>query len=376
MEPIKRKRVTRVGSGAWSIYLPKKWIDGWIPEQQTGREVDLHLISGSLLIVPVRMDRTFAATVPAGASGTADTAALRSLLLSAYVRGYESVELRAADRFPNEAIAAARDLLRLLDERLVATVGPDRIAFTMPPGSGAPATDLLQTLGARVQETLELATECVEHAASDPERVLHAARLLQSIQTEDVDRILHQTLRKVAILDLPLEAVTDFQLLDLAAYLLDGMGADALAVTETVLADLGLGLKDLAYPHDDLAKRLPKSGALPPVARDILQGHRTALRDARDLLRTLLGGLARSDLAAIRGAATDARAAREAMQARLFAAVLRHWGDQASKTDAARGFAAYQTNAPIANLLVGIESLASQALLFLAARKPAPTPEA
>lgn len=363
MEAIKRKRVTRVGSGAWSIYLPKKWIDSWTPDQQRDREVDLHLVSGSLLIVPVGQDRTFKATAPD------DTAALRTLLLSAYVRGYDHVELRPVDRFPNQAIAAARDLLRLLDERLVATVGPDRIAFTMPPGATAPAADLLQTMGARVGETLALAHECVDQAAHDPERVLHAARLLHSIQSEDVSRFLHQTLRKVATLDLPLGSVTDFQLLDGAAYLLDGMGADALAVAETVLADLGLGIKDLAYPHDETVARLPKRNVLPPVARDILHGHRTALRDAQDLLARLLAALASAEPTALRDAANDAKAAREALQERLFEAVLRHWGDQASRTDAARGFAAYQTNAPIANLLVGIESLASQALLLLAARR-------
>src|SRR5688572_18974933 len=46
--PIKRKRVTQVGSGAYSIYLPKRWIDGWPPEQREKREVDLHQINQSL----------------------------------------------------------------------------------------------------------------------------------------------------------------------------------------------------------------------------------------------------------------------------------------------------------------------------------------
>src|SRR5687767_684313 len=152
VQAIKRKRVTRVGSGAWSVYLPKKWIDSWTPAQQEGREVDLHIISGSLLIVPVLQDRGFEAT------GPADVEALRTLLLSAYVRGYESVRLHPADRFPNDAIAAARDFLRHLDERLVATVGPELIGFELPAtGGAAPAVDLLQSMGARLGETLDLA---------------------------------------------------------------------------------------------------------------------------------------------------------------------------------------------------------------------------
>ncbi|MEK6976039.1 MAG: hypothetical protein AABY18_06825 [Candidatus Thermoplasmatota archaeon] len=368
VEPIKRKRVTRVGSGAWSVYLPKKWIDSWTQQQQEGREVDLHLISGSLLIVPVVQDRTYVATAPAGVP------LLRITLLSAYVRGYEKVELRPTDRFPNDAIAAARDLLRHLDERIVATVGPDLIGFTMPPGGSNPPTDLLQVMGARLTQTLDLAAECVEHASNDPERVVHAARLLQSIQEEDVSRILHQTLRRVATLDLPLESVSDFQLLDMAAFLLDGVGSQALAIAQTVLRDLGLSLQDLAYPREDVLRRLPKRDPQPPVARDILQGHRTAVREARDLLGRLLPALRDSDLAALGAVVADSAKARDDLQARVFEAVVRHWGEESSPEDATRGFAAYQLTNPLSNLASAIGACAGQALLFLAAKKPAVQP--
>lgn len=364
METIKRKRVTRVGSGAWSIYLPKKWIDHWSPAQQDAREVDLHLISGSLLIVPVLQDRTFKATAPS------DVPTLRVLLLSAYVRGCKRVELRPTERFANEAIAASRDLLRHLDERIVATVAPDLIAFTMPPEGGGP-DDLLQTLGARLAETLDLAAECVEHASLDPERVIHAARLLTSIQEEDVARLLYQTLRRVATLELPLDSVTDFQLLDLVAFLLHGMGAQSLTLATTALADLGLERKDLAYPHEDLVRRLPRLDPLPPVARDILHGHRATLREARDLLHRLLAALRSNDVAALATIAMDAEAARERLQARVFEAVVRHWGDETSAKDAARGYAAYQLVNPLANIIGGLSACAGQAQLFLAAKGPA-----
>lgn len=371
VEPIKRKRVTRVGSGAWSVYLPKKWIDGWTPQQQDGREVDLHIISNSLLIVPVLQDRTYAGTAPGDVPG------LRVMLLSAYVRGYEKVELRpapsakGAERFPNDAIAAARDLLRHLDERIVATVGPDLIGFTLPSTPSHPPADLLQVMGARLTETLDLASECVEHASHDPERVVHAARLLHSIQEEDVSRILHQTLRRVATLDLSLESVTDFQLLDLAAFLLNGVGSQALAIAETVLRDLGLGLQDLSYPREELLRRMPKRGAPPPVARDMLQGHRATLREARALLGRLMPALRDNDLGALGRLVADAGKARDDLQARVFEAVVRHWGEESSKEDAARGFAAYQLANPMANLVSAIWACAGQAMLFLAAKKPA-----
>lgn len=366
VQAIKRKRVTRVGSGAWSVYLPKSWIDAWLPQQQAGREVDLHLVSGSLLITPVVQDRTFTAT-------DAPTAvpALRNMLLSAYVRGYEKVELRPAGRFPNEAIAAARDLLRHLDERIVASVGPDLIGFTVPADGGGPG-DLLQAMGQRLAEVMDLAAECVEHASHDHERVVHAARLLQSIQEEDVSRMQHQTLRRVATLDVELQTVSDLQLLDLLAFLLDGLGGQCLALAATVLGDMGLTLADLAYPREELLRRLPKPSELPPVARDILQGHRATMREARDLLHRLLPALRSGDLAALAAIQDDAMRTRESLQSRVFEAVVRHWGDDASKDGAERGFAAYQLTNPMANLLSAIWACCNRAVLFLAARKPVP----
>src|SRR5687767_7609614 len=246
MEAVKRKRVTQVGSGAWSIYLPKKWIDSWSPGQQAGREVDLHLISGSLLVVPALQDRGFQATVPTQA------AAVRTLLLSAYVRGYAQVRLAPeGGRFDSDCIAATRDFLRHLDERLVATVGPDAIGFALPVTVGAQTAnglEMMSLMAAKVREVVGLAADCAEHHGTDPDRALHAARLLQAIHDEDLSRLFHQTLRRVATLDLQLESVTDFQLLDLAASHLHAMGAQCVRIAATILDGYGLRLEDLAYP--------------------------------------------------------------------------------------------------------------------------------
>lgn len=365
MEAIKRKRVTQVGSGAWSIYLPKKWIDLWTPAQQRQREVDLHLISGALLIVPVLQDRSFAATVSADDD-------LSTLLRSAYVRGYEEVELRPADRFRNEDIANARDLLRHLDERIVASVGSDRISFLLPATTNAPA-DLLDALGVRLRETVDLATECIEQAGLDPERVVHAARLLHAIQDEDVSRLLHQTLRRVATLDLPITSVTDFQLLDLATFLLHSIGVQCQELARLVLADLGLRANDLALSREDLLRRLQPRDPPRPVARDILHGHRSMLRAARDLLQRLLDALRGEDLAELDAVKTGAHEVRDELHARLFDVVVRHWGDETSKQAAAEGFAAYRLVTPLTNIASAMWACADQALLFLSAKPKVPT---
>ncbi len=372
MEAIKRKRVTQVGSGAWSIYLPKKWIDSWSREQQAGREVDLHLINNSLLVVPILQDRSLDAKVSCKAGS------LRTLLLSAYVRGAVSVRLlplgtKGEERFDSDCIAATRDFLRHLDERLVATVGPDAIGFRLPESAIAAGTgsDLLALMAAKVREVVGLAADCIEHAGTDPDRALHAARLLQAIHEEDLSRLFHQTLRQVATLELPLESVTDFQLLDLAASYLHAMGAQAVRMAATVLDGYGLTFEDLAYPRADLVKRLGRRPALSPVAREIVQGYRKPFATAQSLVASLPGPVARGDLEALRTLAADALEARAALQQALFSAVVRHWGDEASKAGAEQGFMAYQAGHPLANLLGSIASLAELAITLTAA-KPKP----
>lgn len=375
MEAIKRKRVTQVGSGAWSIYLPKKWIDSWSPEQQAGREVDLHLINNSLLVVPVLQDRSLEAQVSCRAD------ALRTLLLSAYVRGAASVRLtpvreKGSERFDSDCIAATRDFLRHLDERLVATVGPDAIGFHLPEAgafaaSSSTGPDLIALMAAKVREIVGLAADCIEHAGTDPDRALHAARLLQAIHDEDLSRLFHQTLRRVATLELPLESATDFQLLDLAASHLHGMGAQAVRMAATVLDGYGLTFDDLAYPRADLVKRLGRRPPLAPVAREIVQGYRRPFAAAQELVANLPVPLASGDVAALRALAADALVARAALQESLFSAVIRHWGDEASKEGAEQGFMAYQAGHPLANLLGSLASLAEHAITLTAA-KPGP----
>jgi phosphate uptake regulator len=369
VDTVRRKRVTRVGSGAWSIYLPKKWIDSWTPDQQAGREVDLLVISGSLLVVPVLQDRGFTASVPP-APGP-----VRTLLLSAYVRVADHAELKPAQgRFDSDCITATRDFLRHLDERLVATVGADAIGFQMPDpvplGSAAPGVglDLVRLMASKVREVVGLAADCAGHAATDPDRALHAARLLVAIHEEDISRLFHQTLRKVATLELPLHAVTEFQLLDLAASHLHAMGAQCVRVAATVLEGYGLGLDDLHYPRADLVQRLGLRPLVPPVVRDMVHAYRRPFSAAQELVSSLPSALVAPDSSALARIVEGALAARADLQQALFEAVVRHWGDEASKEGAAAGFSAYQAGHPLANLLGSLASLAEHAITLNAAQ--------
>jgi hypothetical protein len=362
--PIKRKRVTQVGSGAYSIYLPKRWIDGWGPEQQARREVDLHQINQSLLIVPVlRDDHLALACAP-----TPDT--VRALLHSAYVRGHHHVTLTPREgRFGDDCVAAAREFLRRLDERLRSTVGHDRIAFTLQRELPAPFTsglDLLQFMATRLREVIDLAAECVEAGTDQPDRALHAARLVLAIHEEDLSRLFAQALRLVATLELPLGRISDFQLLDLAADEYHTAGAACVQVATTVLAGYGLTVADLAYPRQELLKRIGRPPPTPPLARDLAQGHRAAFEAAHRLLDAIGPALQAHDVEALLALQEQARAAQDAQQATLLAIARQHWAKEEGTPGA--GFTAHQVVPPISLLLGSLGRLAQTGLALCGAQ--------
>ncbi|HUR62228.1 MAG TPA: hypothetical protein VM286_07700 [Candidatus Thermoplasmatota archaeon] len=368
MPAIKRKRVTQVGSGAYSIYLPKRWIDGWSPEQQARREVDLHQINQSLLIVPaIRADHLELQTAT-------DPATVCAILHSAYVRGHHDVTLTPrGGRYGDDCVAAAREFLRRLDERLRSTVAGDRITFTLQrelPPPFTSGTDLLQFMATRLREVIELASECVESSADQPDRALHAARLLVAIHAEDLSRLFAQALRLVATLELPLGRISDFQLLDLAADEYHTAGTACVQVADTVLAGYGLEPGALAYPRADLLKRIGRPKPAGELARAILQGYRASFQAALRILAEIGPALQSHDVAVFLRLQREARAAQEQQLRELLAAARAHWG----KEDRSPGadFTAHQLSQPISSLLGCLGRLAQTGLTLSGAQPEAP----
>jgi hypothetical protein len=364
VQPIKRKRVTRVGSGAYSIYLPKRWIDAWTPSQQKDREVDLHVIGDGLLVLPVLRDRAHRSKVEA------DKGALTTRLLSAYVRG--AVEARVEPlhgEFDGACITTARDFLRHLDERLVSTVGPEAIGFTLPDGVAVADPDALRrAMAAKMREILQLCIECVGSFGTEPDRALHAARLIRSLQAEDLSRLFHQTLRRVATLEVPIETISELQLLDLVAAQFHAMGTQAVQAAAIILEGYGLTLEDLDYPRPDLLRRVGRRDALAPLARDMVQGHKRALEDLLATFDEFMAALDAGDLRKLSALAKTVRADRTEAGKRMFSAVVRHWGDPRAKGAASSAFTAYQLSQPISNLHGGLVRIATHTVTLLAAR--------
>ena len=365
MQPIKRKRVTQVGSGAYAVYLPKKWIDAWSREQREKREVDLHLINNSLLIVPVLRRRRFDAAVPT------DQPSVRMMLLSAYVRGHHEVTLRPQrGQFDEDCVAMARDFLRHLDERLVTTVQAEQVGFMvqqdMPPpvGSGA---DLLRLMATKLREMIALAAECVDSYGTRPERAVHTAQLLQTLQEEDLSRLYHQALRLVANLELPLGTVSDFQLLDLVAAELQTVGAKCVAVAHAVVGGYGLTPADLRRPRADLTKHLATAQELPAIVLAITRVYARSFEEARDLLQRFTEAMVARDATTLIALVAHANEGEETLNRRLFATIESVVGQSGGITPAA--YTAYQVRHATGSVFSGLSRAAERAASLSAAQE-------
>lgn len=372
MEPIKRKRVTRVGSGAFSIYLPKKWIDSWAPDPNDDREVDLHVINDGLLIVPAHREQVLQRTVPI------DKETIACTLLSAYVRGLDACTLAPTDGvFPNDAIAAARDLLRHLDERIVATCTPDAIGFRLDPALPPPAAegaDILRVMGTKVREMLGLAAEAIDASGHDPDRALHAMRLLDVTQREDVQRLLYQAVRAVARIELPMGSVSDFQFLDLIASHLERMGGHTVRMVDVLLAQYNLRREDLEYPRDHLLERIGDREPLQGPGREMVVGFRRDFQTVDNLLSGALVAMAAHDTAALAGITRQAAEAQERIGSHVFAAVVQHWGEETDPATAQAAYAMSRIASLMADVLHALMSVCRHAMILTAAEERPESP--
>jgi phosphate uptake regulator len=362
---IRRKRVTRVGSGAFSIYLPKKWIDSWPEAQQKSREVDLHLINDALMIVPAHMEQSVELHVDD------NTEAIRGLLRSAYVRGVDRIQLTPkTGTFGAETIASSRDLLRHLDERLIVTTNPEEITFALNPDLPAPVSDgadLLRILTAKVREMVDLCEQAVETHLMDSDRSLHAMALLVSTQQDDVRRIFHQSLRMVARIELPMTSVSDFQVLDLVAADLERFGSHLVRIVEILLADLGLTVEDLAFPRSHLIEKLGELPIRNGVVQELVRNYTQGFKAISVALIAIMDAIHNRDIAAISTWKNDILAQQDAMAARFFATIAEHWGEDIPAEQAVRVFTMARVASLLADLAHVLQNTCHHALILLAA---------
>jgi hypothetical protein len=285
------------------------------------------------------------------------------------VRGHHEVVLRPTrGEFDEDCVALARDLLRHLDERLLTTVRTTEIAFSVhedAPPTFATGGDLLRLMATKLREMLTLASECVESFATRPERALHLAQILRSLQEDDLSRLYHQAIRLVANLELPVTTVSDFQHLDLVAADLESAGRACVEVAHAVVAGYGLDPDDLARPRSDLQKRLQGPGEVPAVVHAILRTYLRTFEEAQAILASLGEAMQARDAVALVGLDAAARNAERDLNRRLFATVRDVVTDTQPLTPVA--YTAYQIRYAAGLVLTGLGRAAERNAVMLAA---------
>lgn len=363
-----RKRVTKVGSGAWSIYLPKKWIDQWEPEQQAGREVEVRSIGEGMLITPTIVRSRYKLELQP------QQQLVRVTLLSAYLRGYHNVQLSASSGvFDNDCIAGARDFMRHLDERLEARCSPTEIGFRLRadlPSAIGSADDLMQMMGAKVDEVLRLAHDAVSSYWHDPDRALHALRLLRDTHEEDVARLFHQATRLVATLEIPMPSVTAYQLLGLVAADLHRVSETGIRVAHGILQEYQLEPADLDYPRAHVLKTLVLPGVASGVSKTINRVASAHFEPTRELLRTTMNAVMGRDIEALMSVPIQAEALTNEIRRGVFEGVAAVWGQEDAATDPMQVLASTRHTTSIIQALDHIRTIATTALALKAADEP------
>jgi len=246
-----RKRVTRSGKGAFSLYLPKKWVDNWNEDQLQERKVDLLELDDHLIISPVRKNSSKSLSLN---GGTDDE--IRQFLLCTYVRGYESADLKSKE-FSDKQMSAARSFMRLLDEKMILDISEDRIAYgrSFKVSLESPTISQMQRLLLeKIQESLRLAKELLEHFDENPTRAIHLLKMMRTLEEEDVDRMSMQIFRRASRMELRFNSFADLFFVVLTTDLLEKLGDGIYGIARSVCRFYGMDEEQLLFPTDVIEK--------------------------------------------------------------------------------------------------------------------------
>lgn len=246
-----RKRVTRSGKGAFSLYLPKKWVDNWSEEQLVERNVDILELDDHLIITPSRKNNSRSVTLR---GGTDDE--VRQFLLCTYVRGYESADLKSK-KFSDEQICAARSFMRLLDENMILDISESKIAYGRNFKIDLESPKISQIQGLlfeKIQESLRLADDLIRHFDENPRRTIHLLKMMRTIEEEDVDRLTMQILRRATRVEIRSDSFADLFFVVLSTDLLEKLADSIFGIARSVLRFYGIDEKKLLFPLDVIVK--------------------------------------------------------------------------------------------------------------------------
>lgn len=254
-----RKKVTRSGKGAFSLYIPKRWIDGWKGEQAKDRRVDLLQMDDHLIISPVHKGSSKSVRID---SDSVDE--VRHFLLSCYVRGFESAEILTKNRFTDEQICGARSFVRSLDDRLTLDISETRIAYNKNASamlSPPDASHLQRLFLDKLLEGMRLLEELLEHFDKNPRRAIHLMQMLKLLE-EDTDKLALQILRLASRMEIPFENLVDLYFVILTTNTMENLGDSMYGMVRTMCRVYNVDPARLLYPMETIIKEISKPSVL------------------------------------------------------------------------------------------------------------------
>lgn len=279
-----RKKVTRSGKGAFSLYLPKKWIDGWSQEQRKDRVVDLIQIDEYLIVAPAKRGKAKSVLLENGS-----TDAVKQFLLSSYARGYEAADIRS-NHFTDEQICGARSFARLLDEKLILDITEKRISYGKDFGVtiDMPSVTQMQRLQfEKLLESLRLCHELLQYFDHNRRRTVHLLRMLRTLEEEDLDRMAMQIMRRAARMEILFDSFADLYYVVLTTDLLEKTGDSVYGIARCICRLYSLDEERLLFPLEALVKEVSPPERLPQSMEGLREVYLESLRKAEDLLRSV-----------------------------------------------------------------------------------------
>ncbi|MEM2978927.1 MAG: hypothetical protein QW083_00670 [Methanomassiliicoccales archaeon] len=244
------KRLTRAGSGGYSVYLPKKWIRNWNDDHEMPKEIKMFNVGDYLILAPHSIRRRIEVNVDNMGSRE-----LREFILSSYINGADDFVLQSS--FLSDAsIGESLSIIRALDENLVHFSSETGNSYSTRTSFSHETGVLMRLLFEKINEAGLLLSDLLRNFDINPEKGLHILRLLYSLEEEDIDRIAFQIMRNASKFDIELETTTEINLLWALADNLEKIGDTFYSIIGLVCDFFGLEIEELRYPVEYIQQHI------------------------------------------------------------------------------------------------------------------------
>jgi hypothetical protein len=244
------KKISRAGSGGYSLYLPKRWINNWSEAQQKEKEIEMFEVGDQLIISPMQSRKVLTKKIE-GASQEE----LIYHMLSAYIRGADNFTI-TQEGLSDINIGEIRNILRFLDENLMVRAERNSISFENRPVAAYDPGSLIPLLFDKLIEAENLAADLVNDCDTNPVRCIHLMRMLYALEKEDVNRLSLQIFRNLSRCRSPAKDFIDINFKWSSANMLEIIGDGLYGVVQIVCRSYGINPNDLQYPAEYLEKKM------------------------------------------------------------------------------------------------------------------------